>query len=132
MLLTVDLMQFFSHRTRMPCQLTPLKLMPIPDDEDPPQSCFDSLRLSAISTLTFQGDPVPGGMITRLWAFASQQGKRVMFVLAEQASDKSTTLHARGDDKQLLLCLTGTSTSRNALIAALQPGMKLFHQKVLV
>jgi hypothetical protein len=107
----------------MPFQLTPLKLMPIPDDEDPPQSCLDCV---------FQGDPVPGGMITRLRAIARQQGKRVTFVLAEQASDKSTTLHARGDDKQLLLCLTGTNTSRNAAIAAFLPGMKFFHQKVLV
>lgn len=121
----------FAVRTRMPCQLTPLKLMPIPDDEEVP-SVFDSLRLSAMSTVAFQGDPVPGGMITRLWAFVNPSGKRAMFVLAEQRSDNSTTLHARGDDKQLLLCLAGTASSRDALISALQPGMKLFHQKVLV
>jgi hypothetical protein len=90
------------------------------------------LRLSAICTLAFHGDPVPGGLITRLWAFVSPHGKRAMFVLAEQVSDNTSTLHARGDDKQLLLCLAGTNASRNALIAALQPGMKLFHQKVLV
>jgi hypothetical protein len=116
----------------MPHQLTALKLMPIPDDEDPPVTCFMSLRLSAISTLAFLGDPVPGGMITLLWALASQKGNRVVFVQAEQAPDKSTTMHARGDDKKLLLCLTGYMISRNALISALQPGMKLFHQKVLV
>ncbi|KAG7374387.1 hypothetical protein IV203_013482 [Nitzschia inconspicua] len=118
--------------TRMPCQLTPLKLMAVPENEELPRVSYDSLRLSALSTLAFQGDPIPGGIITRLWAFISPQGKRAMFVLAEQESDNSTTLHARGDDKQLLLCLAGTGSSRNALISALQPGMKLFHHKILV
>lgn len=116
----------------MPCQLAPLKLMPVLEDEEPPHVSFDSLRLSAISTVGFHGDPVPGGMISRLWAFVNPHGKRAMFVLAEQGSDKNTILHARGDDKDLLLCLAGTSTSRDALISALQPGMKVFHQKVLV
>jgi hypothetical protein len=127
-----DLDSFRFLWTRMPCQLTPLKLMPIPEDEEELRVSFDLLRLSAICTLAFHGDPVPGGMITRLWAFVSPHGKRAMFVLAEQVSDNTSTLHARGDDKQLLLCLAGTNASRNALIAALQPRMKLFHQKVLV
>jgi hypothetical protein len=64
----------------MPSQLTPLKLMPIPDDADPPQACFDSLRLRAVSKLALLGDSVPRGMITWLWAFASQQGNRKMFI----------------------------------------------------
>lgn len=50
----------FALRTRMPCQLTPLKLMPIPVDEEIPSVSFDSLRLSVISTVAFHGDPVPG------------------------------------------------------------------------
>jgi hypothetical protein len=111
--------------TRMPCQLPPLKMEHMAEELDSPSTSFDAMRLVAISSVSFQGDPVPGGMITRLWAFVSPQGKRAMFVLAEQNSDKSKTLHVRGDDRQLLLCLTGTTASRNALISSLQPGMKL-------
>jgi hypothetical protein len=114
----------------MPCQLTPIKLIAFPESEETPPVSFDSLRLAAISTVKFGGDPVPGGMITRLWSFMSPHGKRAMFVLAEQGNDKGKTLHVRGDEKQLLLCLTGTSTARNALISALQPGLKPFHQDV--
>lgn len=113
----------------MPCQMTPLKLMPTDRAEVSPSS-HDTLHVSIVARLAFDGDPVPGGMITQLWAFMSLQGKRAMFVLAEQGSDKSTTLHSRGDDQNLLLCLAGTSTSRNVLVSALLPGMTIFHQQV--
>jgi hypothetical protein len=88
------------------------------------------MRIAAISTLAFGGDPVPGGMITHLWAFMSPQGKRAMFVLAEQGIDRSKTLHVRSDDKYLLLCLAGTSSSRRSLVSALQPGMKPFQPEL--
>jgi len=93
-----------------------------PRAEEKSNISFDGIRLAAISTVTFKADPVSGGMVTRLWAFMSPRGKRAMFVLGEQECDKSKTLHVRGDDKDLLLCLVGTSKSRNALISALQPG----------
>jgi hypothetical protein len=120
---------FISHpficcRTRMPCQLTPLKLVEVSEEEDLPSSSFDAMRIAAISTVAFEGNPVPGGMITHLWAFMSPQGKRAMFVLAEQGHDRNKMLHVRSDDKYLLLCLAGTSSARDALISALQPGMK--------
>jgi hypothetical protein len=114
----------------MPCQLTPLKLMPVAESDDSLPTSFDALRLAAISTLAFM--PLDGDTIKRLWAFVNPQGHRAMFVLIEHSSDKSITLHSRGDDKQLLLCLAGTNTSRNELISALQPGMKLFTQTVSI
>ncbi|KAL3923951.1 MAG: hypothetical protein SGILL_001347 [Bacillariaceae sp.] len=120
-----DVDSFRTLWTRMPLQLPPLKLDPMADNFDPASTSFDAMRLAAISSVAFPGDPVPGGMITDLWAFMSPRGNRAMFVLAEQNSDKSKTLHVRGDDRQLLLCLIGTSASRNAVISTLQPGMKL-------
>lgn len=109
--------------SRMPCQTFPLNLMTSSESDVTPSATFDALRLAAMSTVSFGGDHISGGLVSRLWAFMSPYGKRAMFVLAEQDSDKSKTLHVRGDDKQLLLCLTGTGTSRQMLVAALQPGL---------
>mmetsp|Transcript_13061 Transcript_13061/g.31877 ORF Transcript_13061/g.31877 Transcript_13061/m.31877 type:complete len:1307 (+) Transcript_13061:88-4008(+) len=125
-----DLSCFRYLWSRMPFQLGQLKLTAVnsdgnddaDEDEKLTGASNDAIRLAAISTLRFGGDIVPGGMVTRLWAFSSPQGKRVMFVLAEQGNDKSTALHARGDDRQLLLALAGTSTARKAVVSALQPG----------
>jgi hypothetical protein len=109
--------------SRMPCQTSPLKLTAPPHGEPAPSVSYDAMRLAAISTVAFGGDHVSGGQVSHLWAFLNPHGKRAMFVLAEQGSDKTKLLHARGDDKQLLLCLTGTSSARQALVAALQPGL---------
>ncbi len=109
--------------SRMPCQTSPLNLMPRSESDVTQPASFDALRLAAMSTVAFGGDHISGGIVSHLWAFMSPNGKRAMFVLAEQGSDNTKILHARGDDKQLLLCLTGTGTSRQALVAALQPGL---------
>lgn len=110
--------------SRMPCQTNPLKLSPNSHTEAEALVSYDAIRLAAMSTVAFGGDHVSGGLVSYLWAFLSPYGKRAMFVLAEQGSDKAKTLHARGDDKHLLLCLTGTRNARQALVAALQPGLK--------
>ncbi len=114
----------------MPFQLTPFKLVADSSYDEESNTEHDAMRLAALSTVKFDGDPAPGGMITELWAFVSPKGKRVMFVLGEQDGEDTKTLHVRGDDKQLLLCLAGTSTSRNALISALKPGLKPWYQEV--
>lgn len=114
----------------MTCQLTPLKLVEDPDFVETRSTSFDDLRVAAISTLKFEPDPVPGGMITNLWAFMSPRGKRAMFVLFEQEGDGSKVLYVRGDDKQLILCLVGTSTARNSMISALKPGLKPEYQEI--
>lgn len=115
----------------MPCQLTPLKLVDDSSYEEVPHTLHDVMKLTTLSTLKFEGDHVPGGMVTQLWAFMSPKGKRVMFALGEQDGEDIKTLHVRGDDKQLLLCLVGTSTSRAALISALKPGLKPLHHDIL-
>jgi len=110
--------------SRMPCQLAPLKLVADPSSSNVPERFYDELRVAAISGLKFEGE----GTITHVWAFVNPRGKRAMFVLSEE--DDVQTLHARGDDRQLLLCLLGTSSSRNALISALKPGLRSLHEKV--
>lgn len=118
----------------MPCQTTPIKLVSDPRAEEKSNTSndtsHDAIRLAAISTVTFKGDPVPGGMVKHLWAFMSPKGKRALFVLGEQEGDKSKTLHVRGDDKELLLCLAGTGNSRHALISALYPGFISASQEI--
>ena len=113
----------FFFRTRMPYQLTPFKL--VADSSYDQSSCteHDAMRLAVLSAVKFEGNPIPGGMVTQLWAFISPKGKRAMLILGEQDGEDSKTLHVRGDDKQLLLCLVGTSSSRSALISALKPGL---------
>ena len=114
----------------MSCQLTPFKLVADLNYNESSHTMHDAMRLAVLAAVKFEGDPVPGGMVTHLWAFMSPKGKRVMFVLGEQEGDDSKTLHVRGDDRQLLLCLVGTSTSRTALISALKPGLAPMYQDV--
>ena len=115
----------------MPFRLAPFKLVVDPEHGAKPQhTLHDAMRLAAISTVKFKGDNVPGGRVTQLWAFVSPRGKRVMVVLGEQDGDDGKALHVRGNDKQLLLCLVGTSTSRSALISALKPGLKPLYQEI--
>lgn len=113
--------------SRMPCQLTPFKLVTDPSPEEMPARLYDAMRLATISSVKFKGDRRPGGIITHLWAFMNPRGKRAMFVLGEQ--DENKVLHARGDDKLLLFCLLGTNASRSTLISALKPGLKQLHKE---
>jgi hypothetical protein len=114
----------------MPYQSTPFKLVADPNYEEASHTFHFSMQLAALSAVKFDGDPVQGGRVTHLWAFMSSKGKRVMCVLGEQDGEESKTLHVRGDDKQLLLCLVGTSTSRRSLISALKPGLKPLSQEM--
>jgi hypothetical protein len=114
--------------SRMPCNIPPLRVAPLSKDEPAPVS-HDGMRICAFSTLRFPGESIPNGTVTKLWAFMSLQGKRVLCVMAESDVDTGNygtndkTLHVRGDDKDLLCCLAGTSTARHALVAALGPGL---------
>jgi hypothetical protein len=115
--------------SRMPCQIPPLKVAPASSPASV-QVSFDTVRLAAISTLRFAGESISGGVVTKLWAFMSISGKRVLFVMAESEIDTGNygsndkTVHVRGDDKALLGCLTGTSSARRALVGALEPGLQ--------
>ena len=113
--------------SRMACNIPPLRVAPLSKDESAPVS-HDAMRVCAFSTLRFPGESIPNGTVTKLWAFMSLQGKRILCVMAESDVDTGNygtndkTLHVRGDDKDLLCCLAGTSTARHAMVAALAPG----------
>jgi hypothetical protein len=117
--------------SRMPCQIPPLRVAPMSSSSEVfhhINGSSDAMRLAAVSTLRFSGEPIPGGFVTRLWAFMSLQGKRVLCVMAESDVDTGNygtndkTMHVRGDDANLLCCLAATATSRGAFVAALAPG----------
>jgi hypothetical protein len=116
--------------SQMPYTIPRLQVAPLSKDEPAPVS-HDTMRVCVFSTLRFPGgESIPNGTVTNLWAFMSLQGnKRVLCVLAESDVDTGNygtndkTVHVRGDDIDLLCCLSGTSTARHALIAALAPGL---------
>lgn len=114
----------------MPCQTTPVRLMADPNNGMKGNFSHDAIRLAAISSLKFKGDSIQGGSIRHLWAFISPRGKRVMFVMVEQDNDDNKTLHVRGDDKELLLCLLGARNARQAVVSSLQPGFIAASQEI--
>ena len=112
---------------RLPLQIPPLSITSEPSGQSVEVS-FDTLRLTALSTVKFEGNLIPGGEILRLWAFMSLAGKRILFVLGESDSasrrgHRNQTIHARGDDASLLCCVMGTYSARQAVVSALTPGM---------
>ena len=120
--------------SRMPCSIPPLRIAPAssPGDRElvSTRVSSDAKRLAAISTVRFVGEAIPGGFVTKLWAFMSLGGKRLLCVMAESDADtgdpgsNDRTMHVRGDDKHLLCCLTGTATSRSFFVSALAPGFR--------
>lgn len=108
---------------RLPSEPPPLKLVAQADDSSPRVS-FDTVRLAALSTVKFNGNAIRGGEVTKLWAFASVSGKRVLCALVESSGGGhiSTVLHVRSDDKKVTTCLVGTASARQAFVAALAPG----------
>lgn len=105
--------------SRVPYQVPPLK---ITVNDDHSETAYQEIRLAAISTIRFDGEAIPGGFVTKLWAFISMNGKRALFVMAESENDK--TIHIRGDDKSLLSCLVGTKGARRSIVGGLEPGMQ--------
>jgi hypothetical protein len=82
-------------------------------------------KVCEMASLTWEGEAIPGGFATRLWAYTSLSGQRVFGVLAESDSEdaaKPTALYLRADDRSLLFSLVGSKTGREAFVAALVPG----------
>ena len=82
-------------------------------------------KLSEAASLSFSGEPIPGGEATKLWAFSAIRGGRAFCILAETEGGGAPTytLHLRGDDQRLLYSLAGTKSAREQLVAALCPDM---------
>ena len=106
--------------SRVPYQIPPLKIVPV--SASVLQSSNEGICLSELSTIQFGGEVIPGGRVTKLWAFLSMSGKRILCVMAESDHDK--TIHVRGDSKSLLSCVFGAKGTRNDFVGALEPGME--------
>jgi hypothetical protein len=124
----VDTFRFFWFR--MPYQLSPIRVVPLSGDQDSATSA-DSMgkKVCEMASLTWEGEAIPSGFATRLWAYMTLSGQRVFGVLAESDSedaDKPTALYLRADDRSLLFSLVGSKTGRAAFVAALLPGMTTF------
>jgi hypothetical protein len=110
---------------RFPYQLAPINISPqrkkhhsIPHPT--------TQKIAKMSSLVWEGEAIPGGVATRLWAFMSYAGHRAYCVLTEADGDnvqKKQTLHFRGDDRALLFSLAGTESSREIVVSSLIPGM---------
>ncbi|KAL7568555.1 hypothetical protein ACA910_002667 [Epithemia clementina (nom. ined.)] len=79
--------------------------------------------LANMSSLVWNGEAIPGGYVTRAWAFATLQGQRVLAVLSESDSDKKLALHFRGDDPYVLYGLVGPPRNRQRVVMALTPAL---------
>ena len=114
--------------SRMTSQIPALKVAAASESETVQVSC-DTRHVAAISMIRFEGESTQGRLITKLWAFIALNGSRVLCVMTESEVDadkygsNEKTIHVRGDDKQLLSCLTGTLTARRHLVAALESGL---------
>jgi hypothetical protein len=83
-------------------------------------------KIAKMSSLTWDGEAIPGGVATRLWAFMTLSGERLCCVLTESESPNSRSqlaLHFRGDDKTLLFSLVGSKRARESVVSSLLPGM---------
>jgi hypothetical protein len=85
------------------------------------------VKIAKMACLNFEGQAIPGGFCSKLWAFMTTlPGQRIFCLLAEMESSKGTNefvLHFRGDDKSVLLAMLGSKSGRESVVAALCPGM---------
>ena len=79
--------------------------------------------ISKMASLTWEGEAIPGGVATNLWAFMTLSGHRLYCVLTENDDQTQQTLHFRGDDRRVLYSIAGSKISREAVVASLLPGM---------
>ncbi|CAB9521264.1 expressed unknown protein [Seminavis robusta] len=117
---------------RMPSAVPPIKLDPkvsafdtgftMSGQEDEETGDLMGRTVGESSSLLFEGEAIPGGFATKLWAFMSLAGDRVMCVMTE-TENNTICLHLKADSKQLLFTLVGAATSRQAVVSALVPGM---------
>ena len=99
-------------------------------------------KIARMSEVKWDGEAIPGGTATKLWAFMTLAGHRLYCVLIEgddnnkdnnnKRSGKSNsdvsvsqktnieyTLHFRAEAKASLYCIAGSRTSREAIVKAL-------------
>ena len=93
----------------------------VDDEENTPADIIDK-SVGEASCLLFEGEAIPGGFATKLWAFMSLSGDRVMCVMTETESN-AVSLHLKADNRFLMYALVGSKESRKAIVAALTTGL---------
>jgi hypothetical protein len=121
----IDSFRFFWFR--LPYHLVPLRLVSIRGQSSVREVNPIARKIAEMSSLSWDGEAIPGGVATKLWAFMSLSGFRVFCVLTESDSPHAPTpqrtLHVRGDDQPLLFSFIGSKTSRDSVVRSLVPDM---------
>lgn len=119
-----DVCSFRFYWFQLPYHLPPIKIAETAAEQVVPPM---DRKVADMAALNWDGEAVPGGFATKVWAFATFRGSRVSCVLAEtDGSNKSPRgqhLYWRGDDKTLLYSLAGSKKARETVVAALCPGL---------
>jgi hypothetical protein len=109
---------------RFPFQLAPMKVV---RQSDAVKFNPVTQKVAAMSLLTWEGEAIPGGVATHLWAFASLTGDRVFCILTEaDNSDNESAeqvLHFRGDNQSLLYSFVKSKEARDSVVSSLLPEM---------
>ena len=111
---------------RMPQQMSPLRVGRPSQGQSAENPEPTAQKIAAMSRLRWAGEAIPGGFAAKAWAFSSQGGRRVLCIFAESDGDGGPgkqALYFRGDCKSLLYGLVGSKTARDAVVAAIIPGM---------
>ena len=113
---------------RFPYQLSPIKLALNRSNNDGNNINPITQKVAEMSSLEWEGEAIPGGVASRLWAFFSFSGARLYCILTESDgpnTDVQRTLYIRGDDQQLLFSFIGSKQSRQSVVSSLLPNMIL-------
>jgi hypothetical protein len=117
-----DLPTFRLFWFSMPFRLAPIK---IAASENPVPSHPSDKRLALISSLRWDGEAIPGGFASGMWALMALNGSRVLCCLVEIDDGKKApglAVHFRGDNKRMLYSLTASKAARESIVSALCPG----------
>jgi hypothetical protein len=113
---------------RFPHLLAPIKIAECRNNDQVNHVNPITQKIAEMSSLEWDGEAIPGGVASKLWAFFTKTGARVYCILTESDSpnaDVQRTLYIRGDDQQLLFSFVGSKNSRQSVVASLLPNMTI-------
>ena len=113
---------------RFPHQLAPIKLIVHRNNYETHGLNPITQKVAEMSSLEWEGEAIPGGVASKLWAFFAASGARVYCILTESDSPNAAverTLYIRGDDQKLLFSFVGSKQSRQSVVTSLLPSMTI-------
>lgn len=111
---------------RLPFSLAPLTIVDQSDQSANPTT----RKISTMASLMWEGEAVPGGVATNLWAFQTLSGHRILCVLTESETPEAQSeqnLFFRGDSKPLLFSLICSKEARDSVVSAMIQGKMSFY-----